>query len=120
MSYIEYRQQTEPPTKGVFDPSRLLRLMSLAGPGGASELVSQLQTDLHEMERGLSLEITGPDWTGLRREAHRLIAVAGTIGADTLYRNADCCTRLPLRKTRKACGTCIAPSCRRLPSSFTA
>lgn len=72
----------------VFDEPRLQALLDMAGPEVARELGRRLLADLAGVARALS----APDATGdrrlLRAQSHILIALAGTIGADSLAADA--------------------------------
>jgi two-component system, OmpR family, aerobic respiration control sensor histidine kinase ArcB len=70
--YIAFRRET-------FD-----RLLEVAGPDTARELMSRLSTDLRKAERGLVAGLSSNDLNTIRAETHVLIALAGAVGAERL------------------------------------
>lgn len=81
-------------TTGAEDPPELDRkqfdrLLSLAGPAGAAELLTRLISDLSRVERSLVGALALPDLVTIGAEAHVLIAVAGAVGAQRLLAEAE-------------------------------
>jgi two-component system, OmpR family, aerobic respiration control sensor histidine kinase ArcB len=70
--------------RAVFD-----RLMDLAGPDAAHDLLDHLVEDLTGVRDGLEAAHHGPDWEGLRIQSHILIGLAGAVGAQTLQARAQ-------------------------------
>ena len=70
------------------EPSQFQELLQMAGPKMAAELLDHLQKDLRAAERGLLAASHGPDWLGVRRQTHVMIALAGTAGASFLHQLA--------------------------------
>lgn len=67
----------------------LSRLMDMAGPETARELVIRLDADLVSVAEGLRAAGAKPDWTALRSQSHILIALAGAAGAQRLQDAAE-------------------------------
>ncbi len=65
------------------------RLLEVAGPDTARELMSRLFADLRKAERGLVAGLSENDLNAIRAETHVLIALAGAIGAERLSRLAQ-------------------------------
>lgn len=65
-------------------PLQFARLMKMAGPEIAAEMLAGFQSDLRKIERGLLAASHGPDWDQVARQSHNLIAIAGTAGAEKL------------------------------------
>jgi len=63
------------------DPARLDRLLALAGPADAVELLTRFETDLAETARRIATALAANDAAALRAASHVLIAVAGSLGA---------------------------------------
>ena len=74
---------------GLWDRSALRRLLSMAGPEAATEILHHLRADLESACEGLSAAVTLRDGTGLHRTAHVLIALCGTVGATALCQLAQ-------------------------------
>lgn len=60
------------------------RLMQIAGPAAARELLDRIHSDLRRTERGLIAGLGAADAAVLRAETHVLIALAGAVGATHL------------------------------------
>lgn len=74
------------PDARAHDPAPLRRLMELMGPDGADDLRDRLRGDLDALRKGIDAALTPPvDKAALRRQAHGLIALAGTCGATGLH-----------------------------------
>ncbi|MGY6410594.1 MAG: hypothetical protein ACXIUV_06175 [Alkalilacustris sp.] len=73
------------------DPERFDRLMDMAGPDAAQELLERLEEDLVCVARGLSHALEGEAIapSELRAQTHVLIALAGAVGAEPLQRLAE-------------------------------
>lgn len=69
---------------GLWDRSALRRLLGMAGPEAANEILHHLRADLHSACEGLSVALASRDGAGLHRAAHVLIALCGTVGATAL------------------------------------
>ena len=76
----------EPPEGAGLDEERLDRLLEIAGPETAAELLHRLHLDLRlsgdRLARGLDLD----DWAEVRAQTHVLVSLAGTVGAVELQR----------------------------------
>ena len=72
----------------AMDESRLSRLLTLAGPVVADELLTRLDQDLDRVARTLSLALAQGDLPAVRAQTHVLIGLAGTIGALALEADA--------------------------------
>lgn len=77
------------PAPRVIDFAPLKRLLTLAGPTGASPLVDALLDDLKATQTHLTPAWNGPDFAALRTDSHVLIALAGTIGDTYLHELAQ-------------------------------
>lgn len=66
----------------------LQRLVQLAGPDAAPDLLQRLQEDLSAAGRGLSVAATGDDLPAIRAHSHVVIALAGTAGCTALHEKA--------------------------------
>jgi HPt (histidine-containing phosphotransfer) domain-containing protein len=97
--------QTSPADLPVLDEAALLRLLALAGPGDASELMRRLQADLRDVAAGLTAGLAGPDPVALRRHSHILMGIAGTLGAHHIHHLAQ----LLNQQAQAANGTALAP-----------
>lgn len=56
------------------------RLLAMAGPQGARDLVAQLQTDLASARADLDAGFAADDLSAVKAAAHVLVALAGTVG----------------------------------------
>jgi HPt (histidine-containing phosphotransfer) domain-containing protein len=65
------------------------RLMLLAGPATAIELLDQLLADLHAAHSAITAALPQQDWPALRQQSHVLIAVAGSVGAQAVQQSAE-------------------------------
>lgn len=63
------------------DPARLDRLIELAGPREAGELLRRIRTDLLGAAHQIESALAAPDHLAIRNATHVLIAVAGSVGA---------------------------------------
>lgn len=63
-------------------------LIRLAGPGVARELLAQLGSDLDVVEQALSAALATQDSLAIRHQTHVLIALAGSVGAESLLQLA--------------------------------
>jgi hypothetical protein len=63
------------------DPSRMDRLIELAGPRDAAELLRRIRTDLLGAARQIEDGLLRGDHLAIRNATHVLIAVAGSVGA---------------------------------------
>lgn len=68
--------------------SRLDRLLALAGPADAAELLERLATDLARVDGALTAAVAAEDRAAVRSETHVLISVAGAAGALGLAEDA--------------------------------
>lgn len=75
----------ELPPELLIDQTRLARLLDLAGPELAPELLRQIAADLRAVQSGLTAGFAKADWVALRAQSHTLIALAGTLGAQSLH-----------------------------------
>ena len=71
------------------DRQRFDHLITIAGPVAARELLSRLETDLRQVERGLVAAFAGPNLAEIRGQTHVLIALAGAVGATPLQNLAE-------------------------------
>lgn len=76
--------------------ARLDQLFAAIGAEAVPELLARLTEDLAEIDRRLAAALPrpparppGPDWAEIRAQAHVLIALTGTVGADGLRRGAE-------------------------------
>ncbi|MDZ4311453.1 MAG: response regulator [Cypionkella sp.] len=76
-------------TAQQIEPDQFEKLLQMAGPQVAAELLDRLQKDLRATERGLVAASHGPDWPAVRRQTHVMIALAGTAGASFLHQLAQ-------------------------------
>lgn len=77
------------PDRLVLDHDRFTRLIEIAGPEGAQDLLARLAGDLSAVERGLVRGLSAPDPAAVRAHTHVLIALAGAVGATELQRLAE-------------------------------
>jgi HPt (histidine-containing phosphotransfer) domain-containing protein len=75
--------------QGIIDMQVFERLMLLAGPETARDLLDQLLADLGTAQTALITAAPQQDWRVLRAQCHVLIAVAGSIGASSLQHEAE-------------------------------
>lgn len=73
---------------GTMDRVTLSRLLALAGPALAPELMRRLIADLVAVRGGLSQGLAADKLAVLRQNAHVLVAITGTIGATEVYEAA--------------------------------
>ena len=73
------------------DQTQFLRLLELAGPDTAAELLRRLTGDLDQVANGLlqGFATSPPDWDAVRAHTHVLIALAGVVGAVHLQHLAE-------------------------------
>ena len=73
------------------DGDRFARLLDMAGPDAAEELLHRLEEDLAGVARGLARALEGEAIAtdDLRAQTHVLIALAGAVGAEPLQRLAE-------------------------------
>ena len=79
----------DPEWDGVWDKGALRRLMGLAGPEAAAEILHHLRADLATACATLEAARTARDGAALHRTAHVLIALCGTVGASALCALAE-------------------------------
>lgn len=82
------------PSVPEMDLDRFDRLMTIAGPTHAAELLFRLKTDLECVQDRLVGALALPDWTDIRSQTHILVALAGAVGAVRLQHLADELNRL--------------------------
>ncbi len=73
----------------VVDAKVFERLMLLAGPETARELLDQLLVDLGSAQAAIAGTSQQIDWNILRMQCHILVAVAGSVGATQVLRQAE-------------------------------
>jgi len=78
-----------PANQDDIDETRFLRLLEIAGPRGATELLLRLHNDLSSVCGKLASSIATLDHNELRGQTHVLISLAGAVGADRLQRQAE-------------------------------
>ena len=71
------------------DTTRLQRLLEIAGPQGAIELLSRLTDDLTNVQKKMGLAVQKMDQAQLRAHTHVLISLAGAVGAEQLQSYAQ-------------------------------
>lgn len=69
----------------VLDEAELSRLLAMAGPIDAKELMRRLIADISGVKSGMAEGMLAGDRVAIRRHSHVLLAIAGTIGADRVY-----------------------------------
>ena len=80
--------QPADPAAMVLDGS-LQRLLAMAGPVVARDLLDRLGIDLASVAAALRDAGVAADWVGLRAQSHDLIALAGVAGARQLQMAAE-------------------------------
>lgn len=85
---LAVRRGSAPDDEG-FDPEKLLRLLDLAGPEVAGELLDRLDEDLETVDAVLSDAAPARDVPALRAQTHVLISLAGAVGAERLQHLAE-------------------------------
>lgn len=83
------RQFGAPEAAAPVDPVRYARLMEIAGPEGAQELLERLREDLRQVQNGLMRALAEPCTSEVRAQTHVLVALAGAVGATALQRLAE-------------------------------
>lgn len=63
------------------DAEVVTHLLALAGPDGAGPLLSQIVADLREVRAAMARALSARDGVAIRRAAHVLVSLSGTIGA---------------------------------------
>lgn len=71
------------------DHDRFARLLNVAGPDGAPELLDRLHEDLRQVEYGLGHALAELNPAETRTQTHVLVALAGAVGADALQRMTE-------------------------------
>jgi CheY-like chemotaxis protein/HPt (histidine-containing phosphotransfer) domain-containing protein len=69
-------------------PAGFARLLEIAGPDMASELLSRYEEDLAAVQTKLVSALPAQDWQVLRAASHVLIALSGTAGMERLEQSA--------------------------------
>lgn len=87
-----------------FDRTAFDRLIDIAGPEAARELLDRLLTDLKKTESGLAAGVADGDLAVVRSETHVLIAVAGAVGATRLQSLAQALNTAAHRRDPSALG----------------
>lgn len=67
-----------------YDPTRFQRLLELAGPENAAELLARLAEDLGSARQTVEAAARLRDWNALRGASHVLISLTGSVGALSL------------------------------------
>lgn len=78
-----------PGSQQALDEAELSRLLALAGPFDARELMRRLIADISGVKAGMTAGILAEDRAAMRRHSHVLLAIAGTIGAGRVYELAQ-------------------------------
>lgn len=73
----------------IVDQKVFQRLMILAGPETAMELLNQLLLDLRAAQMAMNCAAPLHDWPAVRKNCHVLIAIAGSIGATPVMTSAE-------------------------------
>lgn len=68
-----------------FDEGRFAALLDLAGPVTARRLVLRLDEDLTRISQALVLAAAKADSPAMQGQCHKLIGIAGTVGANRLH-----------------------------------
>ncbi|MGP3699299.1 hypothetical protein [Rhodobacter sp. NSM] len=71
------------------DEARFRRLLEIAGPDTANELVHRLHLDLKSTRERLDEAMAAIDWMEIRAQTHVLMSLAGTVGAGDLQRLSE-------------------------------
>ena len=77
------------PENVELDEDRFRRLLDIAGPAGAKELLTRLHNDLGNVSAHMARAIKELDQVELRGQTHVLISLSGAVGADRLQRQAE-------------------------------
>jgi HPt (histidine-containing phosphotransfer) domain-containing protein len=85
-----------------FDPDQLQHLLDLVGPQVAPTLLAHLDTDLTACQSSLQRGLDEADWSTLRDASHVLIALAGSVGAQSLHAMAQDVNAAAHRQDRAA------------------
>lgn len=72
-----------------WNPEELHRIMALAGPDDAAQILQHLTGDLATSGQALLEGLGTADLEKMQRAAHVLVALCGTAGAQGLHRLAD-------------------------------
>lgn len=80
---------TAPAPEPIVDAQVFQRLMALAGPATAVELLDQITLDLGAARAIIVVSTPLGNWQNLRNQCHILIAVAGSIGATHVQMTAE-------------------------------
>ncbi len=67
-----------------YDAARFHRLLELAGPENAAELLARLAEDLGDARQTVEKAARVRDWPALRGSSHVLISLTGSVGALSL------------------------------------
>lgn len=88
--YLSLKIASLPETKEapLMDSDRLARLLEIAGPADAGELLRRLAGDLTRVRDNMNTALQEPDIAALRAETHVLISLAGAVGAERLHQLA--------------------------------
>lgn len=78
------RSEETPPAPEEMNRDTFERLMSIAGPAAARELLDRLDDDLRRTETELAAGLAAEDRGAIRAATHVLIALAGAVGAERL------------------------------------
>lgn len=90
LALLQGRRASPTPSAPVqMQPERFDRLLAMAGPDLAAELLQRLHEDLLRAERSLLAAAHGQDWQAVRAQTHVLMALAGTAGATQLQHLAE-------------------------------
>lgn len=77
------------PSPACIDEDRFGRLLEIAGPDTASELIHRLHLDLRHTRERLDEAMAAADWAEVRAQTHVLVSLAGTVGAAELQRLSE-------------------------------
>lgn len=87
--HLDRLNTTQTGPEQIVDAQVFQRLMALAGPATALELLDQLVIDLDAAREAVAAATPVQDWPTVRSQCHVLIAVAGSIGAHHVQTNAE-------------------------------
>lgn len=81
----------QPSARGLrsYDPARFRRLLDLAGPENAAQLLTHLAGDLGSARRTAERAAQDRDWPALRGASHVLISLTGSVGALSLQEMSE-------------------------------
>lgn len=84
-------RSARPPTHVLrsYNPERFRRLLVLAGPENAAELLARLAEDIRSARQTAERAAEVRDWPALRGASHVLISLTGAVGALSLQEMSE-------------------------------